>query len=123
MEIKVYDMGEMCFNDIYVRLGYPNVYQHRGCCEHLFVFSDIECTPPEFMNLVNQFDYPLVTSVYNDCKSYCMICYKYMATWVTLNNLRTMSDEFLWCSRCFTRYNYTTCGKKVGEFSAYKYFS
>ncbi|XP_026476804.1 snRNA-activating protein complex subunit 3-like [Ctenocephalides felis] len=123
MDVRVYDMSTFCFNDIYMRLGYPNLYQHRGCCEHLFVFSDIECTPSKMFHSVTQYNYPLVSAIYLDYKTYCMMCFRYMGSWVTLNSKRTMTEEMLWCAKCFWRFNYTEDHKKIGEFHAYKYFS
>lgn len=110
-------MEETTFGDLELRLGYPYVYVHQGYCEHVIVFSDMRMIHPSDSQYVR--DYPAVLKTFPLRKRMlCMFCQQSPCTWVTYENARVTDDPFFFCSPCFRMFNYTTDGKKIGEFRA-----
>lgn len=114
---KTARMEETKFEDLEIRLGYPYVYLHQGYCEHLIVFSDMRIIHANDSQRVS--DYPVLVKTYPlGRRVRCELCRECTATWVTYENKRVTHDPFFFCGKCFTKYNYTADGKKIGNFRA-----
>ncbi|KAL9698699.1 hypothetical protein quinque_002140 [Culex quinquefasciatus] len=59
-ELKTKLMEEAKFEDLQFRLGYPQVYQHHGNCEHIFVISN--CRLLASSDLLVRRRYPILNS-------------------------------------------------------------
>lgn len=112
------EMVNTRFDDLSPRIGYPYVYQHKGCCEHIFIFSQ--------MRLLNSDDtlcsksYPYYSKIGRSKDRYCIICGVNTANWLVVNCDRLPQNQALLCNTCFKSYNYID-GKKIGSFQAYPY--
>lgn len=113
-------MASVTFLDLELRLGYPYLYQHQGCCEHLIVFSDLRMVSPS--DCQDRTKYPLIRGIPRKRRVACMTCHVMTARWVTRGNKRLPQDPFFFCDTCFRSFNYTPDGQKIGQFRAHPFF-
>lgn len=112
---------EQCrFLDLKVSLGFPQLYQHHGNCEHLFTFSYVELLSKH--NCLVRELYPLLKSVNAYNAKFCHMCGKREYAYVVKNSKRQLHDPAYLCSVCFISFHYVN-GKKVDEFNAYRLVS
>ncbi|XP_055839138.1 snRNA-activating protein complex subunit 3 [Episyrphus balteatus] len=113
-------MEKTRFIDLEVSLGFPQLYQHHGNCEHLFTFSYVELLSIHTC-LVREL-YPLLKSVNAYNAKFCHMCGKREYVYVVKNSKRQLHDPAYLCSVCFISFHYVN-GKKVDEFNAYRLVS
>uniref|UniRef100_A0A158R5Y0 snRNA-activating protein complex subunit 3 n=1 Tax=Syphacia muris TaxID=451379 RepID=A0A158R5Y0_9BILA len=97
------------------RLGYPYVYIHQGCCEHVFFFSDLR--------LMDKHDYPesyphRVSD--ESLKNYCVVCHKNLAEYIVESEKLPMFPAHM-CSDCYSEFFYDGDYKPDTEAKAYFY--
>lgn len=105
--------------DLTVSLGFPQLYQHHGNCEHVFVFSQLEVITNLQHQLISLSKYPEVLSVNRFTSRTCNICSKVNFVFVVQGSNRLLNDPSYLCHKCFLAFHYVD-GKKVGDFKAYR---
>lgn len=118
-EVHVKSMAETHFNELNVRLAYPQVYKHYGNCEHLFTFSDIRLLAPD--DSLKRIDYPMLRIVSSSKMKICMVCGFEEACFVVQNSSVHIHEPAFLCKQCLISYHYVD-GKKVGTFEAYRFY-
>ncbi|XP_065370353.1 snRNA-activating protein complex subunit 3 [Calliphora vicina] len=120
LKFKVARLEETRFIDLTISLGFPQLYQHHGNCEHVFVFSNIEViTNPCLQVLPSLSSYPYVQTISRFNTRTCNICGKMNYVFVVEGSNRQLQDPAYLCKQCFISFHYVD-GKKIGEFSAYR---
>lgn len=118
-ELKSGTMEETRFIDLEgIRLGFPYVYQHFGACEHVFLFSDVRVITPLDNRILS--DYPYLHLLNNFRNVSCDICALYEANHSVVGSSQHVFDTVRLCAKCLSSYHYVD-GKKLGEFSAYRF--
>lgn len=113
-------MEETRFIDLTLSLGFPQLYQHHGNCEHVFVFSNVEIiTNPSKQLAPSLSCYPCILTICRYNTRTCNICGKMNYVFVVVGSNRQLHDPAYLCKQCFTSYHYVD-GKKIGEFKAYR---
>ncbi|XP_058821544.1 snRNA-activating protein complex subunit 3 [Topomyia yanbarensis] len=117
-ELRTRRMEETKFEDIFFRLGYPQVYQHHGNCEHIFVVSD--CRLLATSDVLLRKRYPILNSYAFPRSIPCNICGHCEANYIVKNSDQHIFDPAYVCEVCFQSYHYKD-GKKLGEFEAFRF--
>lgn len=117
-ELKCRKMEETRFDDLRFRLGYPQVYQHHGNCEHIFLISDCRLLSPT--DILTRKRYPILNSYVFPRSIPCNICGHCEANFIVKNSDQHIFDPAYVCQACFESYHYKD-GKKIGEFEAYQF--
>lgn len=107
------------FSELTVKLGYPQVYQHHGNCEHIFTFSDVRLIGSG--DCMARSKYPILKLIAARKTLYCNICGQSEAKMIVRNSSAHIHDPTYLCKSCFETYHYIN-GKKIGKFEAYRYF-
>ncbi|XP_055376618.1 snRNA-activating protein complex subunit 3 [Condylostylus longicornis] len=115
-EFKTAKMEETKFSDLDIRLGFPQVYQHNGNCEHLFCFSSIQILTQT--DHLKKSQYPVLTSASIPKYSNCNMCGNSQFSYIIKDSNKQLSDPAFLCDPCLRNYHYID-GKKIGEFKAY----
>ncbi|XP_055608812.1 snRNA-activating protein complex subunit 3 [Uranotaenia lowii] len=118
-ELKTGIMEETSFNDLHFRLGYPQMYQHNGNCEHIFVISDCRLLSPA--DILSRRRYPFLNSYAFPRSIPCNICGHCDATMIIKNSDQHIFDPAYICQSCFDSYHFKD-GRKIGEFEAYRFY-
>ncbi|XP_031639402.1 snRNA-activating protein complex subunit 3 [Contarinia nasturtii] len=118
--IQVKDMQNTKFEDLNIRVGFPQLYRHYVNCEHIISFTDIRLLAPD--DPLNSNKYPLLRCVSSSKNTLCMICGIIEATFVVKNNNIHILDPTFMCQNCLISFHYID-GKKAGNFQAFRYFS
>ncbi|XP_058451508.1 snRNA-activating protein complex subunit 3 [Malaya genurostris] len=116
--LKSQNMEKTKFEDIIFRLGYPQVYQHHGNCEHIFVISD--CRLVATSDVLARKRYPILNSYAFPRSIPCNICGHCEANYIVKNSDQHIFDPAYICQVCFQSYHYKD-GKKIGEFEAFRF--
>lgn len=120
LNLKVAKMEETRFIDLTVSLGFPQLYQHHGNCEHAFVFSQIEVIGEGSATSMPALEhYPLLTSFSSFNNRMCNMCGQRSYVFIVEQSDRQLHDPAYLCNKCFFGFHYVD-GKKIGEFKAYK---
>lgn len=119
IKFKVARMEETRLIDLAVSIGFPQLYQHHGNCEHVFVFSQLEIitNPPKQLIMLD--NYPHIRAVNRFTSRSCHICSKINFVFVVEGSNRLLHDPAYLCRKCFMSYHYID-GKKYGDFRAYR---
>lgn len=118
-EMKTALMQETKFEDLNIRLGFPQVYRHHGICEHLFTFADIRLLGGD--DSLKRCDYPMLRVVSSSKTKICMICGVKECTFLVINSTAHIYDPAYLCKSCLLMYHYVD-GQKQGEFQVYRYY-
>ncbi|KAG5329651.1 SNPC3 protein, partial [Acromyrmex charruanus] len=105
-------------NSLYTKFGFPWVYQHQGCCEHLIVLTDARLVTID--DVLTSSAYPRIEKIRPISGKNCIYCGIFNVHWIVTEHDRIPHDTSYFCNRCFISYNYVD-GKKVGNFKAYSY--
>jgi len=105
-------------NSLCTRFGFPWVYQHQGCCEHLIVLTDARLMTVDDVLITSA--YPRIERIRPVSGKNCIYCGILNVHWIITEHDRIPHDISYFCNRCFISYNYVD-GKKVGNFKAYSY--
>ncbi|KYM76910.1 snRNA-activating protein complex subunit 3, partial [Atta colombica] len=105
-------------NSLYTKFGFPWVYQHQGCCEHLIVLTDARLVTVD--DVLTSSAYPRIEKIRPVSGKNCIYCGIFNVHWIVTEHDRIPHDTSYFCNRCFISYNYVD-GKKVGNFKAYSY--
>uniref|UniRef100_A0A182W152 snRNA-activating protein complex subunit 3 n=1 Tax=Anopheles minimus TaxID=112268 RepID=A0A182W152_9DIPT len=117
-ELKSKRMEETRFGDLKFRLGYPQLYQHQGNCEHLFVVSD--CRLLATSDILSRARYPWLNSYGLGRDVPCNICGHCQAQYIVQNSNRHIFDPAYICENCLDSYHYKD-DQKIGEFDLYRF--
>uniref|UniRef100_A0A1Q3F260 snRNA-activating protein complex subunit 3 n=1 Tax=Culex tarsalis TaxID=7177 RepID=A0A1Q3F260_CULTA len=117
-ELKTKRMEEAKFEDLQFRLGYPQVYQHHGNCEHIFVISN--CRLLASSDLLVRRRYPILNSYAFPRSIPCNICGHCEANFIVKNSDQHIFDPAYVCQVCFESYHYKD-GVKIGQFEAFRF--
>ncbi|XP_046681474.1 snRNA-activating protein complex subunit 3-like isoform X1 [Homalodisca vitripennis] len=112
-------MERTLVEDLEIRFGYPYLYLHQGCCEHVVIINDARLLTPK--DSLFGFDYPLMTKVSHKNLIHCMTCSRFPAKWIVRGSDRLAHDPTYQCKTCFKLLHYKN-GKKIGKFTAYQYW-
>ncbi|XP_011253397.1 snRNA-activating protein complex subunit 3 [Camponotus floridanus] len=105
-------------NSLCARFGFPWVYVHQGCCEHLIVLTDARLvTENDVLSLTA---YPRIEKIRPVVGKNCISCGIFNVHWILTEHNRIPHDISYFCNKCFISYNYVD-GKKIGNFKAYNY--
>lgn len=109
------DMANIRVIDLKIRLGQPYVYMHQGCCEHLFIFTDLRLlNPGDVQNIEN---YPI--RLFNNISpKLCSVCNSDVAGYVITESDRIPTCPAFLCVNCFSKFNYDHNGQRIGQFKA-----
>lgn len=107
------------FENLNVRLGFPQVYRHYGICEHVIAISDIRLLAPD--DSLKSSDYPMLRCVTSSKMCLCMACGVIEASFVVKNSTTHVQDPSYLCKNCFISLHYID-GKKIGNFQAFRYY-
>lgn len=118
-EVSVKSMDETLFNDLNVRIGYPQVYKHNCICEHIFTISEIRLIAPD--DSLKRCDYPMLTIVSSTTTKLCFICGYEEAEFIVKDSNAHIHDPAFLCKDCVISYHYID-GKKKGSFKLYNYY-
>ncbi|XP_011706096.1 PREDICTED: snRNA-activating protein complex subunit 3 isoform X2 [Wasmannia auropunctata] len=105
-------------NSLCTKFGFPWVYQHQGCCEHLIVLTDARLLTID--DVLVSSAYPRIEKIRPISGKNCIYCGMFNVHWIVTEHDRIPHDISYFCNRCFISYNYVD-GKKVGNFKAYSY--
>jgi hypothetical protein len=78
-EIRICNMEDAKLNDLVIRIGYPYLYRHQSCCDHVFIIRDIaivEYRSPREMNM-QKYPYSIFRAAIK--RRRCSICHLYHA--------------------------------------------
>lgn len=117
--VQVKSMHDTRFEDLNLRVGFPQVYRHYINCEHIVSFSDIRLVAAD--DSLKSTDYPLLRCVSSTRTTLCMICGITEASFVVKNNTNHISDPTFLCQSCLISFHYID-GKKSGTFKAFRYY-
>lgn len=117
--VQVKPMQDTKFDDLNVRVGFPQVYRHYVNCEHIISFTDIRLLAPD--DSLKSIDYPLLRCVSSSKMTLCMVCGIIEASFVIKRNNVHILDPTFMCRNCFISFHYID-GKKVGNFQAFRYY-
>lgn len=105
-------------NSLCARFGFPWIYVHQGCCEHLIVLTDARLmTENDVLSLTA---YPRIEKIRPVVGKNCISCGIFNVHWILTEHNRIPHDISYFCNKCFIAYNYVD-GKKIGNFKAYNY--
>ncbi|XP_053695169.1 snRNA-activating protein complex subunit 3 [Sabethes cyaneus] len=116
--LKIGSMHETKFEQLIFRLGYPQVYQHHGNCEHIFVISD--CRLLATSDVLERRRYPILNSYAFPRSIPCNICGHCEANYIVKNSDQHIFDPAYICQVCFRSYHYKD-GNKIGQFEAFRF--
>ncbi|KAI4458855.1 snrna-activating protein complex subunit 3 [Holotrichia oblita] len=119
-KFKTVPMDQVRLQDLNFRLAYPYIYQHRGNCEHIIIFSDVRLIKRS--DPLCRSEYPFYRSINRYSVELCNICHVATAKWLLCECDRLPHDRTFLCQDCFMSYNYID-GKRIGNFKAYPYYS
>ncbi|XP_029667833.1 snRNA-activating protein complex subunit 3 [Formica exsecta] len=105
-------------NSLCARFGFPWVYQHQGCCEHLIVLTDARLVTVN--DVLSLSAYPRIERIRPASGKNCIYCGIFNVHWIVTEHNRIPHDISYFCHKCFMSYNYVD-GKKIGNFKAYNY--
>lgn len=117
-ELRSARMEDTRFGDLKFRIGYPQLYQHQGNCEHIFVVSDCRLLTPS--DVLSSARYPILNSFSFPRDVPCNICGHTEAQFILKNSNRHIFDPAYICGACLESYHYKD-GQKIGEFELYKF--
>lgn len=117
--IQIKSMENTKFEDLDIRLGFPQLFRHFINCEHIISFTDIRLLAPD--DSLKLIDYPLLRCVSSSREELCIICGIMEATFVVRNCNYHIQDPAYLCRTCMISYHYID-GKKVGQFQAYRFY-
>lgn len=117
--VHVKSMEETRFEDLNIRLAYPQVYKHYGNCEHVFTFSDIRLLAPD--DSLKRIDYPMLRIVSSSKMKICLVCGYEEACFIVRNSAVHIHEPAFLCKQCLISYHYVD-GKKVGTFEVFRYY-
>ncbi|CAG9805618.1 unnamed protein product [Chironomus riparius] len=120
-DFKTANMQDIKFEDLKIRIGYPNVYQHHGACEHLFCITSVDLI--DSSETLNRSEYPKISLTSNKRSIQCDICNKAEAEYIVTNCPLHVQDPTRLCETCFFSYHYIDRTTKTCEFNAYKMYS
>lgn len=118
-EVQEKSMADTKFEDLNVRVGFPQLYRHYINCEHVISFTDIRLIASD--DSLKSSDYPMLRCVSSSKMTLCMICGIIEASFVVKNSNVHILDPTFMCRNCFISFHYVD-GKKVGNFQAFKYY-
>lgn len=119
LKFKTALMEETQFIDLTVSLGFPQLYQHHGNCEHVFVISQLEVVTNPLRQLLSLSSYPHILTVSRYNHRTCNICGKLKYVFIVEGSNRQLHDPAYLCKQCFMSLHYVD-GQKIGEFQAYR---
>lgn len=121
-EFKTGIMQETKFEDLEIRVGYPNVYQHQGNCEHIFCVTSVDLL--DHSNSLVRSDYPILSSTSKKRSILCDICGQTDVSYLVTNCAIHVKDPMKVCYSCFFGFHYASDGiTKVCGFNAYRLYS
>lgn len=97
-ELKSKRMEDTRFGDLKFRLGYPQLYQHQGNCEHLFIVS--ECRLLASSDILTRDRYPWLNSYGIGRDVPCNVCSLCQAQFIVQNSNRHIFDPAYICENC-----------------------
>ncbi|XP_037946077.1 snRNA-activating protein complex subunit 3 [Teleopsis dalmanni] len=115
---SVKNMENVRFFDLTVSIGFPQLYQHHGNCQHLFTFSQVEILTPSDQYFSKKC-YPILKSYNVHTNRICEMCSSQHYFFVVKNSNRQLHDPAYLCGNCLNDFFYTG-NKKIGEFVAYR---
>lgn len=118
IHFDVAQMETTRFLDLTVSIGFPQLYQHHGNCEHVFTISQIEVVAPGVQCVQRQM-YPRLCSFGYFNNRVCNMCGTRRYTFIVTKSDRQLHDPAYICNKCFFDYHYID-GNKIGNFQAYK---
>uniref|UniRef100_A0A0K8W3Y8 snRNA-activating protein complex subunit 3 n=1 Tax=Bactrocera latifrons TaxID=174628 RepID=A0A0K8W3Y8_BACLA len=118
LHFELAQMETTRFLDLTVSIGFPQLYQHHGNCEHVFVISQIEVVTPKLQCLQRHM-YPRLCSFGSFNNRVCNMCGTRRYTFIVTKSDRQLHDPAYICNKCFFDYHYID-GKKIGNFQAFK---
>lgn len=116
---NVKSMQQTKFEDLSVRLGYPQLYRHYANCEHLVVFSDVRLLAMTDSWKIT--DYPMLRCVSTTRHIVCIVCGLNEAAFIVRNTNVHIHDPAYLCQNCLISFHYVD-GQKMGTFNAYRYY-
>lgn len=117
--VQVKSMQNTTFEDLSVRVGFPQLYRHYMNCEHIISFTDIRLLASD--DSLKSADYPLLRCVSSTKMTLCMICGIMEAIFVVKKSNIHILDPTFMCQMCLISFHYID-GKKVGTFQAFRYY-
>uniref|UniRef100_A0A034W8Q7 snRNA-activating protein complex subunit 3 n=1 Tax=Bactrocera dorsalis TaxID=27457 RepID=A0A034W8Q7_BACDO len=118
LHFEVAQMETTRFLDLTVSIGFPQLYQHHGNCQHVFVISQIEVVTPR-LQCAQRHIYPRLCSFGYFNNRVCNMCGTRRYTFIVTKSDRQLHDPAYICNKCFFDYHYID-GKKIGNFQAFK---
>ncbi|XP_053962290.1 snRNA-activating protein complex subunit 3 [Anastrepha ludens] len=118
LRFEVAQMETTQFLDLNVSIGFPQLYQHHGNCEHVFIISQVEVLTPGVACSQHQL-YPRLCSFGHFNNRVCNMCGTRRYTFIVTKSDRQLHDPAYVCNKCFFDYHYID-GKKIGNFQAYR---
>lgn len=118
-KVSIKSMRSTKFEDLSIRLGYPQLYRHYENCEHVVVVADVRLLATS--DSLKSADYPMLRCVSSTRNLMCMICGINEAAFLVRNTNVHLQDPTYLCQNCFISYHYID-GQKNGHFQAYRYY-
>lgn len=117
--VQVKSMHDTKFEDLNLRVGFPQVYRHHINCEHIVSFTDIRLLASD--DSLKSTDYPILRCVSSTKTTLCMICGVIEASFVVRNSVHHIIDPTFLCQNCLISFHYID-GKKNGQFQVFRYY-
>ncbi|VDD93237.1 unnamed protein product [Enterobius vermicularis] len=112
---RVKSITNVTVKELTCRLGYPYVYVHQGCCEHVFFFSDLRLmTPQDYPE-----SYPHRVSD-ESITNYCVVCHRNLAEYIVESEKLPVYPAHM-CSDCYRGFFYDGDYKPDRDSKAYFY--
>lgn len=117
--VQVKSMEETKFEDLNVRVGFPQLFRHYVNCEHIISFTDIRLLAPD--DPLKSSDYPILRCISSSKMTLCGICGIIEATFIVKKSNIHIQDPSFLCRNCFISFHYID-GEKVDNFQAFRYY-
>lgn len=117
--VQVKSMDDTKFEDLEIRLGFPQLFRHYINCEHVLTFTDMRLLAPD--DSLKSIDYPMLRCVSTTKTCICIVCGVIEATFIVRNSDMHIQNPTFLCRNCLVSFHYVD-GEKVGEFQLFRYY-
>ncbi|KAJ3111221.1 small nuclear RNA activating complex, polypeptide 3 [Physocladia obscura] len=96
-------LQDVKFSDLSVRINYPYLYVHQGCCQHVVLFREIRLVHPLLDKNLEEF--PKVYAAPDSLDRKCQMCTNIVATRMTVDDENAPLNPYFWCEKCFAGFH------------------
>lgn len=95
-------MTDITIHELRIRLGFPYLFVHHGCCEHLIVMQEVRL--PHAGDAPCTHMYPLLIQTTKNMPKKCEMCGCVVASLAVINGSSLPKSPFRICDDCYNRF-------------------